>query len=130
MGLRDQAKRDARYIISGDVYGFRWPVVVEDPNGVVSVDMYCTSKDISLMIDPQTGMSLSGRTVSCTFHIDDLIDQGFNSLPVSIKDGGKPWKIKFNDVNGFSFTFIVTDGIPDRTFGVIPCTLELYDEIA
>ena len=130
MGLRDQAKRDARYIISGDVYGFRWPVTVEDPSGVVSVALYCTSRDISLMIDPQTGQALSGRTVSCTFHIDDLIDQGFVGLPVSVKDGGAPWKVKFDDVNGFSYTFIVSEGIPDRTFGVIACMLELYDEVA
>ena len=131
MGLRELAKRDVKYIISGDRNGPRWPVEVTDPDGNVSSCLYCTSADIHLFIDPQTGQPISGRQASVTFVISDLLDeQPFSNIPVAILDGTKPWTIKFDDINGLPFVFTVLESRPDRTFGIVPCLLEVYRETA
>ena len=127
MGLRDTAKADARSILNDDVHGFGWPITVIDPDGVTA-NLTGFSNDVAEVIDPDTGIAVSGRIASVALVISDLTDAGLD-LPVSIADSlKKPWLIKFDDINGNAFTFKVKQSNPDRTLGIITCVLEFYED--
>ncbi len=126
-GLRDTAKADARSILNDDVYGFGWPITVIGPDGT-EANLTGFSNDVAEVIDPDTGVAVSGRVISAALVISDLTDAGLG-LPVDIADASKkPWLIKFDDINGNAFTFKVKQSNPDRTLGIITCVLEFYEE--
>lgn len=126
MGLREIAAADMSFIIETDEHGFRWPITVTDPDGLTA-DMYGFSDDISQIIDPDTGQAVSGRLASVSLIISSLYALGFG-IPQGIADvTKKPWLIQFDDINGNSFTFKVSESNPDRALGTVVCILELYD---
>lgn len=126
MGLRDIAKADARRILNDGVHGFGWPITVTDPDGVTA-NLTGFSNDVAEVIDPDTGIAVSGRVASVALAISDLTDAGL-CLPKDIADASKkPWLIKFDDINGNAFTFKVKQSNPDRALGIITCVLEFYE---
>ncbi len=125
MGLRELAEADARYILNDKAFGFGYSISLENPAGI-SIPLTGFSDDISQIIDPETGIAVSGRLATAVININDIISAGL-TLPKGIADSGsKPWLITFDDINGNSFLFKVSKSDPDRAIGVIVCTLEFY----
>jgi len=126
MGLRDIAKADNKAILNDSLYGFGYSIVITDPTGTTYPAFTGFSNDISQLIDPDTGMAVTGRMATVALHIQDIIDAGL-TLPESIADSSlKPWLIAFNDINGALQTFKVSESTPDRAIGMLICILEFY----
>ena len=126
MGLRDQISADIKSILEDSDTGFGWAITVTDPDGV-SGDLTGFSDDIAQSIDPDTGLAVSGRTASVALHFTSLSDEGLG-IPVAIADSTKkPWIVEFDDIVGESYTFKVSESIPDRAVGVVVCLLEVYE---
>ena len=129
MSLRDVAEQDLGVVLEGDAYGFRWPITVTNPAGLVigdDEDLYGFSDDISQVIDPDTGQLVSGRLASVALRIA-TIQTAFGELPRGVADTAtKPWLVTFNDINGAEYTFKVQQSNPDRALGLLTCILEAY----
>lgn len=125
MGLREQAKADNRVILNDSAFGFGYSISLENPAGTAK-PLTGFSNDISQVVDPDTGVAVSGRLATAALHISDIIDAGLE-LPKGIADAGsKPWLIRFDDINGNAHTFKVSKSDPDRAIGMLICTLEFY----
>jgi hypothetical protein len=127
VGLREQAAADLRAILEDSAAGFGWPIKVTDPSGKVA-DVVGNSGDVSQVIDPQTGMAITGRVAHVAIAIATLRAAGFTDLPRGIADEKrKPWLVTFNDIGGTAHTFKVIEALPDQTIGLMTCTLEAYE---
>jgi hypothetical protein len=125
VGLREQAAADNRAILEDSAAGFGWPITVTDPNGNAAARIGF-SNDIAQAIDADTGMLVSGRSVSCTLSIASLVAVGLG-VPQGIADSNsRPWVIEFNDVGGQAYRFKVRECRPDRSLGCVLCVLEDY----
>ena len=125
MGLRTTAKADAKVILEDGLDGFGWSVTLTDPAGVTA-DLTGFTNDISELIDPETGVAVSGRLASVAFSIETLTDAGF-TLPEGISDKSKkPWIVAFDDVNGNPGVFKVARSSPDRALGIITLIVGAY----
>lgn len=125
MGLRQEIRRHAHLILTDVKHGFAWPLVVTDPDGT-SARLSGFSTDIADLIDPETGMGVSGRQAEVTISMQSLKCVGMEH-PTYIASGeGKPWTIKFDDSEGSPWTFKVMRAAPDRMTGVVLCYLEAY----
>ena len=126
MSLRAVAEADLSGILEDSVTGFGYPITLTSPDKV-SKSLKGFSNDIATLIDPETGLAVSGRVASVALRISTLISLGFATLPEGIQDATrKPWLVTFDDINGNPFTFKVQAGNPDRTLGIITCMLEIY----
>lgn len=126
MGLREQAEADLAFILEDSVLGFGWDINLTDPVGL-SEDLVGFSGDISLTIDPETGVPVSGQLAHVSLRITTLKALGFE-LPRGIIDASsKPWVVRFNDIDGVPRTYKVQESNPDQTLGVIVCILENYE---
>jgi hypothetical protein len=126
MGLRDEQAAGAREFIEDAAAGFGWPIIVRDPEQRSAV-LNGLARDISQIIDPQTGMVVTGREATVTLSIAALTAAGFSTLPKAVAEGGRfPWVIRFNDTEGRRHTFAVREGRPNRTLGFVVCSLEAY----
>ena len=127
MGLREQAEKDLGFILEDDSAGFPWDITIIDPDGLTSVGLKGFSDDISQLVDPDTGMLVSGRLATVAIRISTLYAQGF-TLPRAVADhSSNPWVVQFNDINGLAHTFKVRQSDPDRALGLTVCILEGYD---
>ena len=127
MGLREKAEADLETILEGSL-GFGHPITLTDSDKTTA-DLTGFSNDIGLLIDPDTGLAVSGRKASIALRISTLIAQGFEDLPKGVQDPTeKPWIVDFNDINGNAFKFKVSSAQPDRGLGVITCILETYED--
>lgn len=128
MSLRKLAATDLGMIL-GDESGFGWPIKLTDPDGIMK-EFTGFSNDVSQIIDPDTGIVVSGRTASIIIRIE-LIYQAFpgKELPRGIANSSlKPWLVEFNDINGNNHKFKISESNPDRALGLITCILELYEK--
>jgi hypothetical protein len=125
MGLREIAEADNGNILRDDVTGFGFSIILTDPTGAFA-NLTGFTNDIAQVIDPDTGQAVSGRSASCAIHIQDILDEGL-TLPQAIADSGsKPWIVTFNEINGQTHTFKISQSNPDRAVGMLICVLELY----
>lgn len=125
MGLLEQARLDNRAIL-GDESAFGERITVTNPDGL-SRELVGFSRDIELAIDPQTGQAVVGRTAGVSFAMGTLTEAGFTDLPRGEPDEKRrPWVVRFKDARGVDHTFKVIEVSPDRTLGLIVCTLEGY----
>lgn len=125
MGLRFIAETDLGIILEDDTYGWGWPIIITNPDGV-SKPLTGFSDDISQIIDPDTGQPVSGRLASVAIRIGALTSVGL-TLPVGIADStSKPWLVQFTDTALNNYVFKVAQSNPDRTLGVVVLILELY----
>jgi hypothetical protein len=124
VGLREQAAADLRSIVT-DESGFGWPITLVPPAGR-SLDLVGLSTDVSQMIDPETGMAVSGRTASVALSIEVLHEAGVG-IPVAVPETNqKPWTVVFKDIGGCEWTFKVRESKPDRAMGLVVCMLSHY----
>lgn len=120
MGLREQAKLDARAILE-DTLGFAWPVTLTSPLGVVT-SVYGFTTDVGQTIDPETGQAVAGQRASCTVALGAL-----PSLPEAVAEGSrKPWLATFADSQGVFGAWKVVEVLPDRAAGVVVLLLEVF----
>lgn len=125
MSLRQLAETDLGLILEDSSTGFGWSITVTDPAGTVRT-LTGFSDDIAQIIDPDTGLAVSGRLASAAIRISALTNVGLG-LPVGIADAGsKPWVVEFNDINGNPYKFKVSQSNPDRALGLVTLLLELY----
>jgi len=125
MSLRTLAEKDMGAILEDGVRGFGYPITVTDPAGTIG-NLTGFSNDISQLIDPDTGVAVSGRLATVALRISSLTTAGLG-LPKNISNKSqKPWIIEFDDINGNPYKFKVKDGDPDRAIGLVICMLELY----
>jgi len=124
MSLREQAAADVATILE-DVDDFGWPVTVTAPGGSPTVLVGFTN-DVAAVIDPDTGIEVTGRKASVVLRIASLTSAGLG-LPKGIQDAtSAPWLVSWTDVDGTVWTFKVTDAHPDLTVGIVVCHLEGY----
>ncbi len=127
MGLREDAEIDLGFILEDSTRGFGWPITVTDPSGTTA-PLTGDSGDISQLIDPDTGQAVSGRLAHISLRVASLLASPVAAIPRSIADSAsKPWLITFDDINGVSYTFKVSESDPDRKLGLVVCMLELYE---
>lgn len=125
MNLRDQAAADTRLIVQDSATGFGQAIKLTDPTGANAV-LTGFSADIGLLIDPETGTPIAGRSASIALNISVITAAGLQ-VPAPIEDPTqKPFVVELSDINGNDFTFKVKDAQPDRTIDLITCDLELY----
>lgn len=123
--LRTLVERDLAVVLEDRGSGFAWDITVTDPAGL-SAGLTGRSSDISQIIDPDTGQTVSGRAASVTLRLSTLTAKGLG-LPRSIsQETLRPWVVTFNDIGGQPHTFKVIQSNPDRTAGVVVCHLEAY----
>lgn len=124
-GLRLIAKADLQYILTGDPKGFRWPIKVKkDAN---EFDTFGFSNDIALLIDPDTGQAVSGRTISVALDNSLLEASVIGAIPQGIQDESKkPYLVTFEDLNGLETTWKVVHSNPDRGQGLVTLELQAY----
>lgn len=126
MNFREIAERDLSFTLEDSVYGFGWPITITDSDGLTK-KLSGQSNDISLAIDPETGQAVSGRNATIVLRIKSLEDAGFSALPAAQADKTKkPWIVSFDDIRGKSYDFTIKETNPDRSIGIIFCTLEFY----
>ena len=125
MNLRQQAELDLSFILEDSANGFGWDIILTDPAGA-TYSMVGSSGDISQVVDPDTGILVSGRSAKVTLRISSLTAAGAG-LPEGVSNASqKPWLVQFLDINGSSHTFKVSSSNPDRTLGIVSCALENY----
>lgn len=129
MSIRKQATKDLEKILESDKSGFGWDIKLTAPDGVTK-DFIGFSNDVAVVIDPDTGVIVSGRTASIALNISS-INKAFpgKELPRGIANSSmKPWLVEFYDVNENNHKFKISESNPDRALGIITCILELYEK--
>lgn len=120
------AQKDKEFTLKDSQFGFGTVITLTDPN-LFSADVTGRTNDISFAIDPGTGVAVSGRTPTIAIDMQELTDKGFTTLPKGESDKTKkPWIVEWTDQLGNSHTFIVLEGNPDMTLGIVFCTLKVY----
>lgn len=120
MDLHQLAEADLAFTLEGDGQ----TVTLTDPTGA-SADFQAISNDISLLIDPETGVPVSGRNANVALRIASIRAAGF-LLPKGVEDGAEvPWVVDYTTVDGDTVTTKVMASNPDRAIGLITLRLEL-----
>lgn len=120
MDLHQLAEADLAFTLEGDGQ----TVTITNPAGV-SESLKAISNDISLLIDPDTGVPVSGRNCNVAFRVSSLRAAGFE-LPKGVEDGAAvPWLVQYTTVNGDTINTKVMASNPDRALGIITLRLEL-----
>ena len=120
------AQQDKAFTLKDSEFGFGTVITITDPD-LLSADVTGRTNDISFAIDPNTGVAVSGRTATIAIDMQELTDKGFSSLPVAQTDKTKkPWLVEYTDQLGNAHVFIVLEANPDRTLGIVLCTLDFY----
>jgi len=124
VSLRVQAEADARAILH-DANGFSWPIRILDPDGQ-QAQLLGFANDVAVSLDPETGLAITNRKATIAISIRDLIAAGLE-IPKGIADSERePWTVEFNDINGRPTTAKVSEAMPDRSLGIVTCTLEAF----
>lgn len=128
MNIRQLAEQDLGQTLEDSANGFGWPVTLTNPAQAVFGNLTAQVDDISQMIDPDTGVVVSGRKAAATMRISSLNTAGAG-VPNGIADNSsRPWLITFDDINGNEYTFKVEDADQDRTLGVVVLMLGVWKE--
>lgn len=129
MSLRLLAESDLSFIVEDSSSGFGWPITLTSPAGT-KYNLVGLSNDIAQIIDPETGVPVSGRMASITLRISSLISAGA-SLPYGVpKANEKPWLAEFQDISLVGHRFKVKQSSPDRGMGLVNCILEFYEQVS
>lgn len=121
MGLREQAKLDARAILEDDS-GFAWPVTLTSPLGVVT-SLKGFTTDVGQSIDPETGQAVAGRRASVV-----VPRAALPMLPEAVAEKSrKPWIATFADSQGVIGRWKVIEVLPDAAIGLVSMILEIYE---
>jgi hypothetical protein len=125
MGLLDEAAALTREILEDVDGGFARALTLRDPTGT-EAQVKGISADIGAAIDLNTGQAVAARQAHVSISMLTLAEAGIG-IPKGEQDSGKlPWLVTFTDATGKAWTFKVLDVMPDRTLGLVKCTLGLW----
>ena len=105
--LRVQAQEDLASTIQEE---FGQTIKISRPDSSDPLDFIGLSNDISVAIDPDTGLMITGRTAQAVFILSEVLAH-FSELP------DKLWKVEFLEISPNSFS--VLDVRPDAAQGVL-----------
>ncbi|AAQ96477.1 hypothetical protein [Vibrio phage VP16T] len=125
MNLRQLAEQDLAVTLEDNATGFGWPVTLTDPNNV-SANLTAQTQDIGLIIDPDTGVAVSGRTASAVLRISSIIGAGLELPEGEPRANRKPWRVDTTDTNGNAIALKVDYAYPDRILGTVTLQLGVY----
>jgi hypothetical protein len=122
-GLAAIAAADHQAILNAD----GCVVTLHAPDGRTAA-LRGNQRDIAHAVDPETGKTVSARTVSVALSMLDLALVNMAPTRELDADTNKPWVVTFAEtVGAISQTFIVAETIPDRTIGCLVLILEFYE---
>jgi hypothetical protein len=122
--LLDEAAADLREILNDVDGGFATPITITNPEGVSAV-VNGLQTDIGLSIDPETGLSVSGRRASVAVSLADLAEAGL-AIPENVPEKTRtPWLVEWTPPTGAAQVMKVTDTQPDK-LGCVVLQLERY----
>lgn len=125
MTLQDDLTADTKAILEDDITGFGWPMTVTNPVGF-SAQFVGQYTDIAEAIDPETGQSVSSRTVTVALMISSLLASELG-IPQGVSDKTqRPWVVELTDRNGSDHRFKVMSTKPDASMGVVVLELEFF----
>lgn len=125
MSLRSDAEEDLAIILE-DLDCGGSPIVLINPAGDAE-DFIGQTGDIAQVIDPDTGQAVSGRLAHISLRLTTIAAKAFD-IPVGVtKSTLKPWLAIIVDHENIAYRFKVQSSHPDRTLGIVTCTLEIYD---
>jgi hypothetical protein len=116
MGLLAQAATDLVSILEDVDGGFGTRVIVTSPTGV-SAELVGFLNDISQTIDPETGLVVTGRSVSLTLPLASIRAGGLPEPRACQEPGVEPWTVEVIDAEPEQRNFIISGVRPDRSFG-------------
>lgn len=122
MNLRQLAEQDLAVTLEDADNGFGWPVTLVDPSGV-SANLTAQSQDIGLIVDPDTGVAVSGRTASAVLRVSSLVHAGLAVPEGEPRGNANPWELSTTTTNGGTVRFKVDYASHDRVLGTV--TLQL-----
>lgn len=126
MNFLDIAQQDKSFTLKDKDFGFGTEITLTDPS-LFSAVVIGRTNDISFAIDPNTGVAVSARTATIAIDMQELEEKGFSSFPAYQSDKTKkPWIVKWTDQLGKTHTFTILEANPDRTLGILLCTLSFY----
>ena len=105
--LRVQAQEDLQTTIQEE---FGQTIMISKPDGTEFKDFVGNSNDISIALDPDTGLMITGRTAQAVFVLKEVLDH-FGELPKKL------WKVQFLELSPNSFC--VKDVRPDSSQGAL-----------
>lgn len=116
MGIRETAQADMQNIFS-DPEGAGTPFILVNPKTNKEFPVCGVFGDINLIIDPQSGAAIKGRTISAAYP-GGLLKKQTDELPA------KGWKVLVKDLNEKEkILFVVEAPDHDNTLGVTRLTL-------
>ncbi len=127
MSLRAVAESDLALTLE---YGTDWgqAIIVTDP-AELQVTLNGQSGDIGALIDPDTGMGVSGRLAHVSLRISSVLT-AFGALPVGIAESAQnPWRVSFPGSATPAQEYKVSETRPDKTLGVITLIVEVYEDV-
>lgn len=102
-------------------------ITLQAPDGRVA-ELRGSQRDIAHAVDPQTGQTISARTVSVALSMRDLALVNMEPTREVDAKTKKPWVVTFAETVGCQpQTFCVAETIPDRTLGCLVLILEFYE---
>lgn len=125
VGLRETATEDHRAILGDEPTGFGRSTTVTDPAGT-SAEVVGFTNDVSQVLDPETGVAISGRVPTAVFSLAALSAAGFGVPEAVPGTAGLPWRVSFVDADGETHQFKVREVLRDRSLGSVVCVLEAY----
>ncbi|AUR81576.1 hypothetical protein NVP1009O_09 [Vibrio phage 1.009.O._10N.261.51.C9] len=125
MNLRQLAEQDLTVTLEDADNGFGWPVTLVDPSGA-SANLTAQSQDIGLIVDPDTGVAVSGRTAAAVLRVSTIEACGLAVPEGEPRASTRPWRIVFTSTNGVETMFKVDDASRDRILGTVTLQLGVY----
>ena len=126
MSLLDVAEADGRTILA-DLNGFGHALTLVNPAGQEAA-LRGATRDISLTIDPNTGVPVAGRQASVVLSLTVVVAAGLGMPRVIAETSGRPWLVRWTNPTGEPRVFKVADVSPDESRGadVVALMLEAY----
>ena len=128
MGLCEEAATDLVSILEDVDGGFGRRCIVAAPDGS-SAPLAGRFNDVAQSIDPDTGLVVSGRTVTLTLPLASIKAAGLSEPRAEREPGVEPWTVEFLDAAPGQRTFVISDVQPDRSYGggagAITCHLSI-----
>lgn len=125
-GLAAIAAADLQSIVNDPQTGGAL-ITLQAPDGRCA-ELRAMQRDIAHAVNPETGKTVSVRTVSVAISYLDLLAVNMAPERVLDSDTNKPWSVTFAETVGCQpQTFIVAETIPDRTIGCLVLILEFYE---
>ena len=112
--ILDIVREDARDIVTAG--GFETPLILTSPDALTTIETngIAIRRTDHLVYDNGDEKNTPFASITVPFDIFD-----FTGKVISLKD----WKVQFTDSQD-TVTYTITDILPNRTIGIINCTLK------